>query len=641
MSSGASAPEPSVVASVVPLVPAWRLDRSFDYLVPARLEGLREGCVVRVPLGRRAVRGVVTSVTTTTPTRPLEEIAGVVVADPLAPPPLDRLIAWLAARYAVTQASAFARVVPPRVRVKAGDPMPLVGGPPPRRLGAYEGGPELESAIRSGGSGSWCVVALPTEDRGELVSELVAAAGGAGDGAAVVLVPEVRHGSSVLDALDRHWSDVARVDSTQSDADRSRAWLRLARGHGLGAGGRGAVLAPARKLRLVVVDDEHNPAYKEERAPRFDARRVAIARADLQRAICVFISPTPSVEIGWAARSGRAGWIEPQRAAARAARPIVELVDVPRDRVLSHELHQRIKNALTGGGRVALLAPRRGYARSMWCTTCRRSVRCPRCEAGLTFDRWPRRVRCLVCGLTQAAPSSCPTCGSGDFRYVGAGSARLAEQLARAFPRAAVRRVDPDVDDLGRREERDADIYVTTWVGTKPALRPPVSLVGVLDADALIRRPDFRAAESAYHAIAEMAAWAGPAAQGGRLMVQTSDPSHHALQAVARADYRYFLERETEQRAELGYPPFSELVKVIALGAHKDAMIERVAAVAAGARATVLGPIEVKERAAGGIESGLEVLFKCDDAQRVAEALRVILADEPADDRLRVDVDPR
>ena len=642
MSSGDSPSDRRAVASVIPLVPAWRLDRAFDYLVPPELAGqVAPGCLVRVPLGPRTVRGVVVGRSSReAETERLLELRGLVVRPPLCPPPLDDLLAWLARRYAAPRGSAFARVVPPRVRARVEEQRPLSGGPAPRRLLAYSGGPELLQAIEAGASGAWCLQVLPGEDRAEVVAELVAAAGRASRGAALVAVPEVRYGSAVLDGLQRYWPDVARVDSSRSEMERARAWLRLAGGHGVGAGGRAAVLAPAPDLGLLVLDEEHHRTYKEERSPRYDARRVALKRAGAQRSVCVLVSTTPSLEAGAAARSGSLGLVEPKREARRAARPVVEVVPAPAHGGISPELQARMKTALAERRRVGLLAPARGYARAVWCGSCRRSLRCPACEMGLAFERSPARLRCCRCGYSADAPERCPNCGARALRYLGAGSERLAEQLAKAFPRARVGRVDPDV--LARRgaaaSAEDADIYVTTWIGTKEALRPVVSMVGVIDADWVVRRLDFRAGENAYQALVEMAEWAGPASRGGRLVVQSSDPAHHAIQAVVRADYGFFLERELAPRAELGYPPYSELIRIQARGEASGALIERAASACRSLGDRVLGPTSVAAERGG---DAMEILVKSADAERAAERLRGILAEAPPGARMTVDVDPR
>lgn len=616
------------------------MDRSFRYSIPAALTGdLGVGSLVRIPLGSRKVRGIVLEMSEDDPAD-LAPVHAIILRTPLAPPALRDLLKWIAVRYAAPQPAVFERVVPPRVRIAPKAAVPLGGGPPPELLLAYEGGADLADAIASGRDGVWCLRSLPGSDRGGLIAELIGAAGRAA-GAALVMVPEVHYGSQVLDRLQDALPDCARLDSGQTDGDRAAGWLAMAAGHGLGAGGRGAVLAPCPHLRLLVVDEEHHRAYKEDRAPRFDARRVAVERARRQGAVCVLVSVAPLVETGAAAQDGTWHLAEPPRASDRAARPIIELMEPPRDRHLAPGMHRRIHDCLGAGGKVAILVPMRGYARSLWCGACRRSVRCPVCEAGVRLETAGTTIRCPRCGYEAPTPGACPACGAQDFHLVGAGSERLADQLGAMFPRARVARVDADT--LASREpgEVTADIYVTTWIGTKPVLRPEVSLVAVIDADALIRMPDFRAAENAYRALVEMAEWAGPAASGGRLLVQTAEPSHHAIQALVRADYGFFLERELEQRRELFYPPYAELVKVRSSGVRYMEALGEVAQLCRDMQARVLGPIGLRVREGRSLEPAAEVLVKHPDAQLVAECLRSILPNVPAGTRLRVDVDPR
>ncbi|HEX2050050.1 MAG TPA: primosomal protein N' [Actinomycetota bacterium] len=622
---------------------AWRVDRPFDYAVPDALaQSVVPGALVRVPFGARRVRAVVETVARRAPERALEAIVSVVLDVAVAPPPVARVARWVATRYCVPAARAFERVVPPRVRVVREPPLPPAPGPPPDVVRAYDGGDALTAALERGDAGLWCVQVRPGEDRGRLVAEIVGL-GAARGGAALVAVPEVRHGSLVLDGVAAQHPGFARVDSAQSPSARATALVRLAAGHGVGGGGRAVVLAPSPRLRVVVVDEEHHPSFKEDRAPRYDARRVAIERARADGAACVMCSPTPSCELAGAVAAGRARVVRPARGDARAARPLVETPQPPADGALSSELHARVRDALRAGERVALLAPRRGYARTLWCAACRRSVRCPRCEAALSFDRAAARVRCPRCGHAAAPPPACPSCGAADLRYLGAGSERLAEQLRAAFPRARVAWAGPDAPDA----EPGADVYVTTWAGTKEVVRPPASLVGVLDADALVRRPDFRAAETAYHALAEMAEWAGPRGRGGRLVIQTSEPAHHAVQAVARADPWFFLERELELRRELAYPPFSELVRVVVDGRDAPGWVERAADACRAAGGRVLGPVPARggPRRLGApspaAPGALEILAKCPDATEAGRRLRDILASVPAGTRVTVDADPR
>lgn len=618
----------------MPFVPAWRVDKTFDYLVAEKHAAkVSIGALVRIGFGGRTVRGIVTALAEATPKRELDAIKGVVAKVPVAPPPLVELYDWLAERYVVPRGKAFARAVPPRVRVEVrSEPDPVVAVDPTTTV-RYEGGGDLVAAIRNKAAGAFCFRVLPGEDRGRVVAEL-ASVGRAAERATIVAVPEVLYGSQVIESLAGHFPHLKRLDSAAGDAERSSGWLSMAAGASLGAGGRSAVFAPSPGLGLIVVVEEHHQTYKEDRAPRYHAVKVALKRAELQGAVCVLISPTPSMETGWAAASGRFASVIAGRNERRAARPLIEVIEREADRPISHVMHERIASHLQSGERVALLAPSGAFARAVWCAACRRSLRCPVCEAGLFFERSRRAVVCGRCGFRGEAPDTCPTCNGADFRFVGAGTERLGEQLAKAFPRARVARVDPS--NPAGSAHSDADVYVTTWIGTKPELRPDVSFVGVLDADWLIRRPDFRASESAYHALVEMAEWAGPASVGGRLVVQSSDPSHHAIQALVRADYDYFLEREAEVRRELSYPPFTELIRLSARGPGARAALEDLIGRLPQRGLKVLGPVE-----RGPAQPGIEALLKCESAEAIALELRGILKEMTRATSIAVDVDPR
>ena len=234
----------TVIAAVLPLVPAWRVDKTFDYLVPEKLlDDVRVGTLVRVPFGGRMVRGFVLGLSDDQPEGDLETIKAVVVSEPLAPAPLAELAATVAARYVVPRARVFARFVPPRVRVSARAPRADErDGLTPRLLTGYDGGEWLLTALRSGNPGTWCLQVVPGEDRGRLIAELVSAAG---SGAALVLVPEVRYGSLVLDKVSWFLPHLVRVDSAQNENARSAAWLQMAGGHPLAGGGRATVFTPA------------------------------------------------------------------------------------------------------------------------------------------------------------------------------------------------------------------------------------------------------------------------------------------------------------------------------------------------------------------------------------------------------------
>lgn len=621
---------------MIPLVPAWRVDRTFDYAVPETLASSIElGSLVRVRFGNRRVRGIVVGLDEGS-TEGLESAISKVVEPSLADPSALDLLEFVARRYVAPRGRVYDRVVPPRVRVRpqASDVMPTDADP--SVLNDFQGARELIARIEDGGAGTSLLRPTPPHPRGPLIEVLVSAAL-RGERSALVLVPEVRYGSHVIEAMQHAFPGLARVDSSVPEPARTAAWLAAASGARLCVGGRGAVLAPMKDLGLIVVDDAHARTYKEDRSPRFDAVTVARERARLTGAACVLITSTPPLELSGGAAGRGITVVKPLRASERAARPVVQLAEPP-EVGLSHELHVAVRETLRAGGKVGLLAPLPGFARALWCSDCRRSVRCGRCEAGLVYERGPRSTRCPRCSDRRPAPDVCPTCASPDLKMLGAGSERLADQVAKSFPRARLQRMDPQVlSEGGGGQDPDADIYLTTWIGVKGSLRPVVSTVGVLDADTWIRRPDFRAAEQAYMALSEMAAWAGPSSEGGRLMIQTTEPGHHSVQAVVRGDPGFFLERELEHRKELAYPPFSELVKVTAEGPDDEGLLTEIRGAAGAAGAKVLGPVPVRI----GERVGRQLLLKCPDASRVAEQLRVILPTVPKRTRLTVDVDPR
>ena len=629
MTSGGSATDPALIASVYVEVPAWRVDRPFDYAVPDDLRAnVQEGTLVRVPFGARSVRGIVWSVSEGDP-EGLESIQRAYFDVPICPSDLRHVCGLVAERHVVPMTRVLQRCVPPRVRVGR-EPIGERAGDRERfDWSDYKGARSLLQAIENGGGGTWCLRPLTTDRPSQLIADLVAAAW-ARDRSALVLIPEVGHGSAIAEGLTAAGLDPARVDSGIEDAQRARSWVRLARGHPLGIGGRGAIFTAMPDLGLIVVHDEPHVSYKEERAPRFDARRVAVERAKACGATCVFVGSAPTLDLeGF----DEISFVEPQRAAARAARPIVELAPLPPGGAAGSEMHERIRDALRAGGRVAVLAPRRGWARVVWCGACRRSLHCPRCDSGISAGEGG--TRCTVCGWWAPPPERCPSCGASEWRLVAPGGERIADRLARAFPRHRILAVNPlDLPDPEAVER--SQIYVTTWIGTKPELRPDVGLVGIIDADALIRRPYWRAAEDSYQALAAMADWAGPAASGGRLLIQTSDPAHHAIQAIVRADHDFFVRKESDLRRELGYPPFGELVEVSSTGPNAAEVLARCGDMAATLGARVLGPIEKP-----GAEEAITSLLKCPSALQVAQGLRVILTSLGPGSNLRVDVDPR
>jgi primosomal protein N' (replication factor Y) len=592
-------------------VPLLHLDRPFTYRVPEALAGqVQLGTRVKVPFGgRRRVDGWVVGRTDELPPDTRDLLRVVSPISSFGPAELD-LFRWVATRYAGAVTDTLRLAVPPRVAAVerseglwTTDPAPPAVGLP-SRSGAPSAGGGGSGAPRVGGPGisGWGSGAspgavywrpLPGEDRGARVIALVEAALERGRGA-IVVTPEVAAGSAVGDAVRKAFPDAADLASDLSDRRRYRAWAELRRGRRLVVvGGRSSVLAPLPALGCVIVDDEANFAHKEQRTPRFHAREVALRRAATSRALCVLTGTVPSAEALAAIQAGQCRLLAPDRAAERAARPLVEVVDPDDEGPTAARIHPRglaaIRAALARQEPAYVLVPRRG-------------------------------------GADPAAPGA---------RTAG----QVAAELARILPGVPVWRLDREVVDPG---------MMPPWAGQRPGVvvgtvagvkdHPPLTgcrTVVVVGADTALGQAEVRAAEEAYRTWSRAAAWCGPGRTStGRLVLQTRAGGHHAVQALVRWDPEFFWRHELPRRVELGFPPARRLILV-------EGPEPEEADAAMAALATALGPkVELLGPAAMG--RGWRIIAKVEDAESAARALRptLIEASRAGGPRMSVDVEP-
>ncbi len=391
-------------------------------------------------------------------------------------------------------------------------------------------------------------------------------------------------------------------------------WKRLRHGDlDVVIGARSALFAPLRKLGLVIVDEEHDSSFKQEEGVRYHARDMAILRAHRAGGVVVLGSATPSLETEYLTRTGRAEKLRlPGRARAQAM-PKVELVDLRRigagptgDKRISVSLHRAIEETLAQKEQAIIFLNRRGFAPSVRCDACGELAACPSCSVALTFHKQQGgTLSCHYCGYARRLTRDCPKCGAAGLFLEGIGTEKLEETLAAAFPAARVARLDRDVASgkrveaiMARVRAREVDILVGTQMVTKGHDLPNVTLVGVINADAALSIPDFRASERGFQLLVQVAGRAGrgDASQEARVLVQTYDPEQPAIVFAAKHDVDGFLERELTNRAELGYPPFSRitLVRVEAtLEADAQAAAARLAEAARSVEAPgvdILGP---------------------------------------------------
>jgi len=429
---------------------------------------------------------------------------------------------------------------------------------------------------------------------------------------ALVLVPEISLTPQTCDRFRARFGPVAVLHSHLTPAERHAQWREIAAGQvGVVVGARSAVFAPAPRLGLIVIDEEHESSFKQGTAPRYHARDVAEWIARAEGVPLVLGSATPSLETF--ARCLAGDWTMCRLAdrVGGSQLPAVMTVDL-RDAgarargAISPRLAAGIRWALAAGGQVMLLLNRRGFATHVQCRACGHAIRCRQCDLPLTLHQPGSRGICHGCGLVARLPADCPSCRAAGLVHRGTGTQRLEEQVRAAFPDAAVARMDADTmrrrgsheKTLDAFRERRLDILVGTQMIAKGLDFPGVMLVGVVNADAALHLPDFRAAERTCQLVTQVSGRSGRGSDGGRVVVQTSTPDHPALRAAAAHDYEAFVRSELPVREALLYPPFGSLVRIVVRSLDEQAaadwaghVAERLRREAAGVEGVrVLGP---------------------------------------------------
>lgn len=432
---------------------------------------------------------------------------------------------------------------------------------------------------------------------------------------AIVLVPEISLTPQTLARFRSRFDRVAVLHSHLTDAERHVHWQQIADGRvEVVVGARSAIFAPTPQLGLIVMDEEHESTFKQESAPRYHAREVAVARAKMEGIPLVLGSATPSLESWHRAKNGQFTLIEMPRRVLQRRLPAVGTIDL-RGQIhgrhsrgmISRQLHAAIHTALQDGGQVILLLNRRGFSTHIQCPSCGYVVQCPDCEIALTHHRTKETALCHYCDHEIPAPGKCPECGLAGIRYSGQGTQRLEAEVQARFRDVACLRMDTDAMRTRGSHQRALDAFrrgeVQILLGTQMIAKgldfPNVTLVGVINADTALHLPDFRAAERTFHLVTQVAGRTGRGEKGGRVLVQTFSPEHPAIRAAVRHDYAAFAAGELPLRRALVYPPFGEMIRLVIRGPGQ----EQAAALAAhlatrlreslrkqGAEGRVLGP---------------------------------------------------
>ncbi len=667
----AGAPVSGPFARVALPVPARQ---AFTYRVPEALDRAAvPGAPVEVPFRGRRLRGVVTERLAETDLAKVAELAKV-LGPPLLSPHLLELAAWVAEYYLAPPGEVVSAMLPgghaglagSRARRGAREdaalriPLPERVTLTPEQRAAVAA---VEEAVSRGGFAAFLLHGVTASGKTEVYLRAARAAREAG-GQTLVLVPEVALGSQIVALFEKRFGGrVALLHSYLGTGERRRNWELARRGAvDVVVGARSAVFAPLPAVRLVVVDEEHEPSYKQSEQLRYHGRDVAVRRAQMLGVPVVLGSATPALEtLANAARGKYRRLVLPNRVDRRAL-PVVRLADLRREDasggLLSAPLRAALAARLERGEQALLWINRRGHSHHVQCRGCGWTPRCGRCDITLTLHLDPPTLRCHYCDHREPAPASCPQCRLPLLRYGGAGTQRAERELARVFPKARVLRLDLDVardreapaDLLARFARGEADVLLGTQMIAKGLDFPRVTLVGVLDADIALHLPDFRAAERTWQLLMQVAGRAGRGRTPGEVIVQTCTPEHPAIAAMLKGESGPFVKDELAMRREAGYPPFTRLVALLVDGPD-EAEVEgaslslagRVQAVAEPKGLTVLGPApQALSRLRGRFRWHLLLKGGSGADLRAAAAAALEWAAEPGRGRVRVvaDVDP-
>ena len=394
------------------------------------------------------------------------------------------------------------------------------------------------------------------------------------------LVPEIALTHQLVERVrERFGRQVAVLHSGQTANERWLEWERIARGEAtLVVGVRSAVFAPIQNLGLIVVDEEHDSAYKQEEGVRYNARDLAIVRGQIASCPVVLGSATPSLESYAHCQTRRYSLLElPERVESRQL-PTVEIVDLRQrrrdendsERIFSPSLREALVETYHAGKQSVLFLNRRGYANYLQCRGCGEVLSCSQCSVTLTFHLSGRVLRCHYCGFARPAPDVCPHCQEPELEGSGIGTEQVEEALLRLLPHARLARLDRDSvrrkGFLGKVLEswhaHETDVLIGTQMVTKGHDVPGVTLVGVLLADVALNLPDFRATERTFQLLTQVAGRAGRGEEPGRVIIQTYAPQHYSIRCAAQHDFSRFATVELRYRKKLGYPPFARMVNV-------------------------------------------------------------------------------
>lgn len=586
-------------ASIIIDISHENVDRTFQYRIPEALTlEIRIGTQVNVPFGNgnRTRKGYVVDITDQTEydVTKIKEIAGVVSGSVTAGSQLIALAWWMKEQYGATMNQALKTVLPVKQKVKARNKQvveTLLGEDEKSDGTLWQKRPVLNpqqqqiadcfrASYGQGERRPWLIHGITGSGKTEVYMEMIDHVLSVGR-QAIVLIPEIALTyQTVMRFYRRYGNRISVMNSRLSAGERYDQFERAKKGEtDIMIGPRSALFTPFPKLGLIVMDEEHEGAYKSEVTPRYHAREVAEKLAQMNDAQLVMGSATPSVESYTKAVAGEYRLFTLTERAGESHLAGTEVIDLREEMkagnksIFSNRLQELIADRLKKKEQVMLFMNRRGYSNFISCRSCGEAIKCPHCDVSLTLHNRNRLI-CHYCGYTIPLPKNCPECGSPYLAGFGIGTQKIEEMAVQMFPEAKILRMDLDTTSkkggheaiLSEFAKGGADILIGTQMIVKGHDFPGVTLVGILAADVSLYAPDYRCAERTFQLLAQAAGRAGRGRQAGTAIIQTYAPEHYSIKAAAAQDYEGFYRQEMGYRKLMSYPPLCRMLGVQVAG---------------------------------------------------------------------------
>lgn len=591
---------PSLFVDVALGLPAPIL---FQYSVPAALESsIEAGKRVFVSVRARRLVGTVVGVSSEKTFEEVRDIEAVIDEQPVLSREFLELTRWIADTYFCSWGQAIEAALPAPFKKgkffmksrshRLGDGVEIEN-PEDLKLTAHQNDAfvRIFKKAQSHEAASFLIHGITGSGKTEIYMHLIREMIALGRGS-IVLVPEISLTPQTVSRFYSRFGDcLAVIHSRLTQARRVEEWHRIKKGEAkVVVGARSAIFAPMIDLGLIVIDEEHDTSYKQEETPRYETRGVAMKRAELENAILVMGSATPSLESFFLSENKTIERLElPERIEKRPL-PDVEIVDMRRqpqgkgERIFSPLLEQNIRGCVSKKEQVMLLLNRRGFSTYLHCASCGYVVSCENCRISLAYHFDKGSLFCHVCHYRVPPQRLCPGCRKNYLHYFGIGTQKVEAELRRLMPEARVGRMDSDSTSrkdahemiLRAFKKKEIDVLIGTQMIAKGHDFPNVSLIGVISADTALHIPDFRAAERTFDLLTQVAGRAGRGDIPGKVLVQTYVPHHYAIQSAKDHDYREFYGKEIALRRELAMPPFMHLVKIIVSGPNEKEVLRQV-----------------------------------------------------------------